>query len=167
MQWMQSNICILGVGGINTHCPIDSVCKAVMIFPVFTSGRNQIFMLEKPIRIQLAVMGSKSVINYGTNTTIDIDSNKSKEYFDVVNIDYYDAILGTPFPKKYEAIIDLIQYCLKIKEKITWNQAGDYQVLGSKPRIDTSVKALKTKKHLASTRDSHWLSPNPSFNNDG
>ena len=31
---------------------------------------------------------SKSVINYGTNTTININGKKLKEYFDVVNIDY-------------------------------------------------------------------------------
>ena len=30
------------------------------------------------------------------------DGKELKEYFNVVNIDYYDAILGTPFLKKYE-----------------------------------------------------------------
>ena len=49
----------------------------------------------------MAVTGSKSNVNYGTNTTINVNGNESKEYFDVVNIDYYDAILGTPFLKKY------------------------------------------------------------------
>ena len=43
----------------------------------------------------MAVTGSKSVINYGTNTTIRINGKELREYFDVVNIDYYDAILGT------------------------------------------------------------------------
>ena len=59
------------IGGVNAHCLIDSSCKGVRISPKFTQAANiKTFILEKPIRIQLAVMGSKSVINYGTNMTI-------------------------------------------------------------------------------------------------
>ena len=54
----------------------------------------------------MAVTGSKSVINYGTNTTIKINGEESKGYFNVVNIDYYDAILGTLFLKKFKVTID-------------------------------------------------------------
>ena len=50
------------------------------------------FLLDKPIGIQLAVTDSKSVINYGTNMTIKYDGKGSKEYFNIVNIDCYDAI---------------------------------------------------------------------------
>ena len=55
-------------------------------------------------------MRSKSVINYGTNTTINVNGNKLKKYlfFDIVNINYYDAILGILFLKKYEVIIDFV-----------------------------------------------------------
>ena len=81
-------------GGVKAHCLIDSGCKGVMISPEFTRAvKIKTFVLKKPIRIQLVMTSSKSIINYGTNTTININSNKSKEYFDVVNIDYYDAIL--------------------------------------------------------------------------
>ena len=37
------------------------------------------------------------VFNYGVNTTIKYNEEESKEYLDIVNIDYYDAIVGTPF----------------------------------------------------------------------
>ena len=63
-------------------------------------------------------MGSKSIINYGTNTTINVNGMELKECFNEVNVDYYDAILGTPFLKKHEVIIDFVQDCLKIKDKI-------------------------------------------------
>ena len=59
------------IGGVKAHCLIDSGCEGVMISPEFTrAAKIKTFALEKPIGIQLAVMGSKSVINYGTNTTI-------------------------------------------------------------------------------------------------
>ena len=86
------------IGGIKAHCLIDSGCKEIMISPEFTRAVKIItFILEKPIGIQLAVTGSKSVINYGTNTTINVDGIESKGYFNVVNIDYYDVILGMLF----------------------------------------------------------------------
>ena len=78
-------------GGVKAHCLIDSGCKGVIISPEFTgAAKINLFTLEKPVGIQLAVTGSKSVINYGTNTTINIDGKELKQYFDVVNIDYYD-----------------------------------------------------------------------------
>ena len=108
------------IGGVKAHCLIDSGCEGIMISPEFTRAvKIKTFTLEKPIGIQLAVTGSKSIINCGTNTTIKINSNELKEYFDVVNIDYYDAILGTPFLKKYEVIIDFVQDCLKLKTTLS------------------------------------------------
>ena len=105
------------IGGIKAHYLIDSGCKGVMIFPEFTrAAKIETFTLEKPIGIQLAVMGSKSIIKYGTNSAINVNGNESKEYFNVVNIEYYDAILGTPFIKKYEVFINFIQDCRKIKD---------------------------------------------------
>ena len=80
-----------------------------MISPKFTrAAKIKKFALEKPIGTQLAVMGSKSIINYGTNTTINVIGTESKEYFNVVNIDYYDVILGILILKKYEVIINFI-----------------------------------------------------------
>ena len=100
-----------------------------MISLKFTqAAKIKTFALEKPIGIQLAVTGSKSVINYGTNTTIRINSEESKEYFDVVNIDYYDTILGTPFLKKFKVAIDFAKDCLTIKDKVILNQADEYKI---------------------------------------
>ena len=98
-------------------------------------------------------MGSKSIINYGTNTTIKINGEELKEYFNVVNIDYYDAILGTPFLKKFKVTIDFTKDCLTIKDKIILNQADEYKIMGGQK--DTSVKALKTDKLDTLQGDSH------------
>ena len=86
------------------------------------------FLLDKPIGIQLAVTGSKSVINYGMNVTIKYEGREWKEYFDIINIDYYDAISGTPFLRNHEVIIDFVNNCLRLKDKIICNQANEYKV---------------------------------------
>ena len=100
-----------------------------MISPEFTwAAKIKTFALEKPIGIQLAVTGNKSVINYGTNTTIRINGKESKEYFDVVNFDYYNAILGTPFLKKFKVTIDFAKDCLTIQDKVILNQADEYKI---------------------------------------
>ena len=101
------------IGGTNAHCLIDSGCEGIMISPnVIRAAKIEPFLLDKPIEIQLAVTGSKSVINYGMNVTIKYKRRESKEYFDIINIDYYDAILGTPFLRKHEVIIDFMNNCL-------------------------------------------------------
>ena len=69
-----------------------------------------------------------------------------KEYFDIINIDYYDAILETPFLRKHEVIIDFINNCLKVKDKIMSNQANEYKVGEGNPqksKNNVSMKALK------------------------
>ena len=94
-----------------------------MLSPNFIrAAKIEPFLLDKPIGIQLAVTGSKSVINYGVNTTIKYEGRELKEYFDIINIDYYDAILGTPYLRKYEVIIDFVNNCLRLKDKIVCNQ---------------------------------------------
>ena len=86
------------IGGIKAHCLIDSGCEGIMISPNFIrAAKIEPFLLDKPIGIQLVVTGSKSVINYGANANIKCEGKELKGYFDIINIDYYDAILGTPF----------------------------------------------------------------------
>ena len=118
-----------------------------MISPNFIrAAKIEPFPLGKPIGIQLAVTGSKSVINYGTNTTIKYEGRESKEYFDIINIDYYGAILGTPFLRKHEVIIDFMNNCLRLKDKIVCNQANEYKVGEGNPQknmMNISIKALK------------------------
>ena len=97
----------------------------------------------------MAVTGSKSVINYGANPTIKYNEKESKEYFNIVNIDYYDAILGTLFLRKHKVVIDLMNNCLRIKDKIVHNQANEYKVGEGNPqknKKNVSMKALKQEE---------------------
>ena len=110
------------IGRIKSHCLIDSGCEGIMISPNFIRVvKIEPFPLDKPIGIQLVVTGSKSVINYDANMTIKYKGKELKEYFNIINIDYYDAILETPFLRKHKVIIDFINNCLRIKDKIIGN----------------------------------------------
>ena len=66
----------------------------------------KMFALEQPIALQLACIGSQSMINYGTHATIKIGCKVVEEYFDIANVEHYDAILGTPFLRKMGIVLD-------------------------------------------------------------
>ena len=69
-----------------------------MVFPDFAHATGiKLTKLEQPIGLQLACVGSKSTINYGTKATIVFGNTHIEEYLDLANIDYYNVILGTPF----------------------------------------------------------------------
>ena len=46
------------------------------------------FALEKPIALQLACIGSRLMINYGTHATIKIGCKVVEEYFDIANVEH-------------------------------------------------------------------------------
>ena len=70
------------IGGVKAHYLIDSRCEGIMISPSFIrAAKIEPFPLDKPISIQLAVTGSKSVINYGENATIKYNGKELKEIF--------------------------------------------------------------------------------------
>ena len=72
-----------------------------------------------------------------------------KEYFNIVNIEYYDALLGILFLRKNEVVIDFVNNCLKIKDNIIGNQANKYKVGEGNPQKNkkkVSMKALKQEE---------------------
>jgi hypothetical protein len=92
---------------MKAHCLLDSGSEGVLLSPKFTRATGmKMFALEQPIALQLACIGSRSTINYGTNTTIKFGRKLYDEYFDVANVKYYDAILGMPFLRKLGITLD-------------------------------------------------------------
>ncbi|QRV96035.1 Pol polyprotein/retrotransposon [Ceratobasidium sp. AG-Ba] len=61
--------------------------------------------LAKPIGLQMAVTGSRSVINFSVTARLGYQEIDEQRRFDVINIDNYDLILGTPFLIQYEVIM--------------------------------------------------------------
>ena len=92
---------------MKAHCLLDSRSEGVLLSPEFTRATGiKIFALEKPIALQLACIGSRSMINYGTHATIKIGRKEVEEYFDIANVEHYDAILGTSFLRKMGIVLD-------------------------------------------------------------
>ncbi|KAF8232395.1 hypothetical protein L208DRAFT_1272511, partial [Tricholoma matsutake] len=86
---------------------LDSGCTSDSISPEFTMSANlKAHELEEPVPLQLGTVGSHSKINFGLFTNFEIGEIKNTHYFDVVNIDRYDAILGTVFMRKHGIVLD-------------------------------------------------------------
>ncbi|TFK78453.1 hypothetical protein K466DRAFT_448238, partial [Polyporus arcularius HHB13444] len=64
-------------------------------------------VLAKPLPVQLAVHGSRSSINCCTTVDFGYQGIACKRRFDVVNLDDYDLILGTPFFFQHQVAIGL------------------------------------------------------------
>jgi Retroviral aspartyl protease len=95
------------INGTHAHCLIDSGSEGIMISPEFTRMTGmKTFMLEQPIALQLACIGSRSTINYGTHAIIKFGDHDIEEYFDIMNVEYYNTILGTPFLQRMGVSLD-------------------------------------------------------------
>ena len=46
------------------------------------------------------------MINYRTHVTIKLSCKVVEEYFNIMNVEHYDAILGTPFLRKMGIVLD-------------------------------------------------------------
>ena len=95
------------VNGLKAHVLFDSGSTTDSLSPDFVRVANiKPFELEDPVVLQLGCVGSRSRISYGVKTPIAIGKIADELYFDVVNLDRYDAVLGTPFLRKYGASLD-------------------------------------------------------------
>ncbi|KAF8221800.1 hypothetical protein L208DRAFT_1326009 [Tricholoma matsutake] len=92
---------------LKAYVLLDSGCTTDSISPEFAMSANlKAHGLEEPVPLQLGTVGSHSKINFGLFTDFEIGGVVNTHYFDVVNIDRYDAILGTVFMRKHGIVLD-------------------------------------------------------------
>ena len=120
----------------------DSGSDTDAISPDFVRACDiQVFKLDKPVPIQLGTKGSRSIIHYGTNTQIVFGNRTLNHYFDVLNLDKYDAIIGTPWLNQYKAVLDFEKKCVRVGnvELLALSaQRAHYQLNKSKVERKTS-----------------------------
>jgi hypothetical protein len=75
----------------------------------------KVFPLESAINLQLGTAGSRSKINYGATALVKYGSIKSEEYLDVVNLDRFDAIIGTKYMRKHGISLDFEKNTIRIR----------------------------------------------------
>ncbi|KZV91214.1 hypothetical protein EXIGLDRAFT_615939, partial [Exidia glandulosa HHB12029] len=99
----------IDVGGVRALTLIDTGTDTDMVSAGFAKVVGlKTFALEKPVGLQMACVGSRSRINFGARTGISIGKRLlvKDKYFDVVNLERYDVIMGLPFLWTAKAVLD-------------------------------------------------------------
>jgi hypothetical protein len=66
----------------------------------------QLLKLAEPVQLQMVCISSCSTINYGGKPTIELGDIHKERYFNIVNIDKYNAVLGTPFLHSHKVMLN-------------------------------------------------------------
>ena len=85
---------------------LDSGCTMDAISPEMVQIVGlKVHQLTEQIPIQLGTKGSKSQINHSMKTCIKFGTVEMNHYFDIINIDRYDVILGIVFMKQHRIVL--------------------------------------------------------------
>ncbi|KAI1782380.1 hypothetical protein LXA43DRAFT_905944 [Ganoderma leucocontextum] len=69
--------------------------------------RTPKIVLDEQVVLQLGCSGSRSKINFGTRAPVTLGPiQDAPTYFDIVNLDRYDCVMGTPFMNEHGVILD-------------------------------------------------------------
>jgi hypothetical protein len=97
----------LDIGGSKAYILFDTGSNTNLLTPEYARATGcKVFKLDEQVTLQLGCVGSKSRINYGARTPVNFGGIKGFSYFDLVNLDRYDGIIGTPFMVKHWLVLD-------------------------------------------------------------
>jgi hypothetical protein len=89
---------LLNIGGVKADVLVDTGSTTNMMTPNFARvADTKAVELQTQMGLRLAVKGSGSKLNYGAWGRVIADHIDVEEYFDIVNLDRHDVVLGTPF----------------------------------------------------------------------
>ncbi|KAF9257248.1 hypothetical protein L218DRAFT_879864 [Marasmius fiardii PR-910] len=113
-------VALLEIGGKTALTLFDSGCTLECLSPGFAGLANmKVHQLAEQHSLQLGTVGSKAKFNYGTIVDTSYASIDDQTYFDIVNIDRYDAIVGTYFMRKHGIQLDFKNDCILVDGKVT------------------------------------------------
>ena len=85
----------VNIGGMDAFILFDSRAETDTVSPDFIRACNiPLLELPNPMVLKMGTEGSHSCMYYGLNIEVNIHGTSKSHYFDVVNIDCYDTILG-------------------------------------------------------------------------
>jgi hypothetical protein len=101
-------LCILmKINGIDAYILCDSGSSTDSLSIAFAQAcRAAAFVSDNPISVQLGTTGPCSQIKYGTHIQCEYGPIKTVEYFDIYDIDKYDAIIGSVFMRAHNISIN-------------------------------------------------------------
>jgi hypothetical protein len=95
------------IGSVYCHTLVDTGSEGDMLtHETVKAEGSQSFDLDPPVPLQLATSGGKSKIHKGIYLGVCRGKECLKNYFDIVNLDYYDAVLGIPFTRAHGILVD-------------------------------------------------------------
>ncbi|KAI0044588.1 hypothetical protein FA95DRAFT_1459465, partial [Auriscalpium vulgare] len=104
------------VNGVKAYALFDTGSTTVSVTPDFARvSRIPLTALENPVTLQLGCVGSRSKINFGATVNISVGPVSEAHYVDIVNIDRYDMIVGTPFMYRFGVCLDFAQGTVSIR----------------------------------------------------
>nr|VWO96523.1 Uncharacterized protein [Ganoderma boninense] len=115
----QNCITILArVHGLEALVLFDSGSTTDSISPEFAKVAGaRTFELENPAILQLGCVGSRSRISFGTQVPIELGESPVDAYLDVVNLDRYDVVLGTPFMRRHGVVLDFARGTVQVGQE--------------------------------------------------
>jgi hypothetical protein len=110
-----------------------------MISPQFAAvHRCKTIPLEEPMGLQLAVSGSRSTISNGVWAMLEVAGISETRYFDLVNSDRFDIVLGTPFLYDHGFFIDIRDGILRYRD-------GKRVELSYRREMPATAKSVSTR----------------------
>ncbi|KAJ7451194.1 hypothetical protein B0H11DRAFT_2289037 [Mycena galericulata] len=98
---------LLQIGTSQAYVLFDSGSNTDSLTPEYAHATDlPRIRLAEQITLQLGCKGSRSKISYGTRAAIDFGGVKGHLYFDQVNLDRYDGVIGTPFMNRHGLVLD-------------------------------------------------------------
>ncbi|KAI0360237.1 hypothetical protein OH77DRAFT_1555008 [Trametes cingulata] len=108
-------ILLLNINGLGALTLLDIGSTTELLSNDFARvSECDLIKLENPATLQLGCVGSRSCTNFGTRAPTMLAQFGSDVYFDIVNLDRYDAVLGTPFLRRFGVILDFENNCVHI-----------------------------------------------------
>jgi hypothetical protein len=98
---------LVKVNGVEAYTCWDSGSELDAISPDFTRATGtRPEPKESALKIRLGTKGSSASTSYEVNPTLDFGNTKFKHALDVVNLDRWDLLLGSPFCNQYGVVLD-------------------------------------------------------------
>jgi hypothetical protein len=98
---------IIKVNGTDAYTCWDTGSELDAITPDFTRATEMDHLTKaEPLDIRLATKGSGSATSYETRPELNFGNLKVCHGLDIVNLDRYDVLLGSPFCNKYQVSLN-------------------------------------------------------------
>lgn len=139
------------INGIKAYTLFDTGCTTDSISPemAYVSVADRVDLLEQ-IGLQLGTRGAHTSINYGARPRLQVGPVDEVHYMDVVNIDRYDAILGTTFCNQHQVLLNFGDHTITIDGRVIPAHTPEEDALILSRRKD--VRHERFRSHMRAAR---------------